>query len=115
MPEHDNYCSVCGAKVLRNVTVSQAAPFSDVADSESARFSSFENLQQSVQEPVENLHTAKIEMCHGDHPPYPLFEGDAWTAWFVCSRCTGAVDLRDEYCKHCGVKLEPYDKLESGE
>ena len=59
--------------------------------------------------------TAKIEMRHGDHPPYPLFEGDAWTAWFVCAGCKGAVDPGDEYCKHCGAKLEPYDRLESGE
>ena len=50
--------------------------------------------------------TAKIEICYGDHPPYPLFKDDAWTAWFVCSECAGAVDPSDKYCKHCGAKLD---------
>lgn len=99
-----SYCPHCGAKVLHDVTVPKLAGSITL-----------ENLQQSVSEPVENLHTARIEMCHGDHPPYPLFKGDAWTAWFACSECKGAVNFDNKYCKHCGAKLEPYERTESGE
>lgn len=56
---------------------------------------------------------AHFELCHGDHPSYPLFKGDAWTVWYVCSECKKAIDVRDNYCKHCGVKLSQFEGIEN--
>ena len=28
------------------------------------------------------------------------------TKWYACSGCRGAGDWRDNYCKHCGAKME---------
>ena len=28
------------------------------------------------------------------------------TKWYACSECRGAGDWRDNYCKHCGAKME---------
>ena len=46
---------------------------------------------------IEN-NTAKHIAVGGEH--------EGATAWYECSECGAAVDLKDNYCKNCGRKLE---------
>lgn len=36
----------------------------------------------------------------------PELEGGGHTWWFVCSECHGAIDEKDQYCKHCGARMK---------
>ena len=29
-------------------------------------------------------------------------EGGGWNWWYVCGECHGAIDPKDEKCRHCG-------------
>lgn len=34
------------------------------------------------------------------------WEGGGRNWWYVCGECHGAIDYRDNYCKHCGRKIK---------
>ena len=36
--------------------------------------------------------------------------GSSW--WYVCGDCHGAIDQRDNYCKHCGRRIKHEKKAE---
>ena len=46
-----------------------------------------------------------IDLLKEQEPAEIEREGGGSTWWYVCGECHGAVDLSDQYCKHCGRKL----------
>lgn len=38
-------------------------------------------------------------------PKEKEMEGGGCSWWYVCPECHGAVDQQDNFCRHCGQKL----------
>lgn len=57
---------------------------------------------------LENPDDRILEETYEYKPPENLIadvvvsNSSGTTQWYVCSKCNGAVDIGDNYCKHCG-------------
>ena len=51
-------------------------------------------LQESIAE--------AIVMLKQQEPVKSEIEGGGSNWWYVCGECHGAIDIRDQYCRHCG-------------
>ncbi len=45
-------------------------------------------------------------------PVEPELEGGGSTWWNVCGECHGAIDVSDNFCKHCGRRIRHEKKAE---
>ena len=54
-----------------------------------------------------------IELLKDQDPVEPELEGGGSTWWHVCGECHGAIDVSDNFCKHCGRRIK-HEKLTAG-
>ena len=53
-----------------------------------------------------------IAMLKELDPVEPELEGGGSTWWHVCGECHGAIDVSDNFCKHCGRRIRHEKKAE---
>lgn len=73
------------------------------------------NGAQMVAKLIGDYRIAKVYVNHGDHGPEPRFPNDAWTMWHCCGNCDHSVSYGDNYCKHCGAKLDWSEQKEGAD
>ena len=53
-----------------------------------------------------------LAMLKEQDPVETELEGGGSSWWYVCGDCHGAIDQRDNYCKHCGRRIKHEKKAE---
>ena len=53
-----------------------------------------------------------IAMLKELDPVEPELEGGGSIWWHVCGECHGAIDVSDNFCKHCGRRIRHEKKAE---
>ena len=44
-----------------------------------------------------------LALLKKQEPIEPEYEGDSRSSWwYVCGECHGAIDHKDQFCRHCG-------------
>ena len=65
---------------------------------------------------VNGYLNAEVERLNGlrkeQDPVETELEGGGSSWWYVCGECHGAIDQRDNYCKHCGRRIRHEKKAE---
>ena len=57
-------------------------------------------------EKILNVLDSHIEIVPNERECAEIeLEGGTSTWWHVCGECHGAVDEKDRFCKHCGIRL----------
>ena len=55
---------------------------------------------------VPELHIDALELLKDQEPVEPELEGGGSSWWNVCGECHGAIDVSDNFCKHCGRRIK---------
>ena len=66
----------------------------------------------SCGDPLMELLKDVRELLKEQDPVEPELEGGGSTWWHVCGECHGAIDVSDNFCKHCGRRIRHEKKAE---
>ena len=51
-----------------------------------------------------------LDLLKEQEPVEPELEGGGSSWWHVCGECHGMIEVRDNFCKHCGRRIKHEEK-----